>query len=174
MLSSWKRNRHRRDSLVFQDHFSHDHVFVCWVPSFTDWCIIIVACYLRFVDFAYVGTCMRTTIYVRRYSSSRRRRIEEEKEQQQEEERINRKGVLLPDIKKKWSSLVFQHILLRSGTDKIWVKTWNVVRRWRLWEGRCVIWHLFFSGVQHFLKNTDCSRGVARGVPGVPVTPPPL
>ena len=44
---------------MFQDHFSHHHIFVCGVSSFTDRCIIVVACYLRFVDFAYVGTCMK-------------------------------------------------------------------------------------------------------------------
>ena len=57
---------------MFQDHFSHDEVFVCGIASFTDRCIIVVACYLRFVDFANVGTWMRRAIFVRRTSSSLR------------------------------------------------------------------------------------------------------
>lgn len=72
---------------MFQDHFSHDEVFVCGIASFTDRCIIVVACYLRFVDFAYVGTWMRRAIFVRRSSSSSKGQEREEEQEDDDEEK---------------------------------------------------------------------------------------
>ena len=80
---------------MLQDHFSHDEVFVCGVASFTDRCIIVVACYLRFVDFRDVGTCMRKTLFVRR-SSLRGH------EEEGEEEIEVKFSIFLSDITKIW------------------------------------------------------------------------